>query len=136
MVLTVTKLVIASSFVLTIYVHAIKVSRIKVSALRVVHPRDLVSCLGRLGTCLYPLIKVCSNRGHLPVKLGALLGRAIEYVLVDAEDRLVDARIDLVQLDDVYERLDIRPFALRWITRLLVCECPELASGAWKLQLN
>lgn len=91
MILPVAKLVIASSFVLTIYVHAIKVSRIKISALGVVHPRDLVPCLGRLGACLYPLVKVCSYRGHLPVKLVALLGRAIEYVLVDTENRLVDA---------------------------------------------
>lgn len=102
------------------YVHAIEVSCVEVSTFGVVHPRNLVSCLWRLGTGLYPLIEICSYHGHLLVKLGALLGCAIQYVLVDAEDCLVDARVDLVKLDDVYKRLDVRPFALSWITRLFV----------------
>ncbi len=57
----------------------------------------------------------------------------MEYVLVDPEDCLVNARVDLIKLDDVYERLDVRPFALSWITSLFVCERPELPSSAWKL---
>jgi hypothetical protein len=45
----------------------------------------------------------------------------------------VDTRVDLIKLDDVYERLDVRPFALSWITSLFVRERPELSPGAWKL---
>lgn len=116
------------------YLHAIKVSGIKVSALGVVHPRDLVPCLWRLGTCLYPLVKVSSYRGHFPVKLGTLLGRATQYILVDTEHCLLDARVDLIKLDDVYERLDVRPFTLSRVTSLFVCESPELSSGTWKLR--
>lgn len=89
------------------YVHAVEVSCVEVSALGIVHPRNLVPCLWRLGTCLYPLVEISSYCGHLPVKFGTLLGRAIQYILVDAEDCLVDARVDLVKLDDVYERLDV-----------------------------
>lgn len=132
-VLPVMKSVTASPLVPEIYVHAIKVPGIKVRAFRVIHPRNLVPCLWSLGTCLYPLIEIASYRCHLPVKFSALLGRAIQYILVDAEDCLVDARVDLVKLDNVYERLDIRPFALSRVTSLFVCERPKLSSGTWKL---
>jgi len=125
-----------SPLVPKIYLHAIKVPGIKVSALGIVHPRNLVPCLWRLGARLYPLIEIASYRCHLPVKFGMLLGRAIQNVLVDTEDCLVDARVDLVKLDDVYERLDIRPFALSRVTSLFVCERPELSSSTWKLRLG
>lgn len=118
------------------YIHAIEISCVEVRALGIVHPGDLVSCLWRLGTGLYPPIEICSDRGHFVVKFGALLRRAVENVSVNAEDCLVDSRIDLVKLDDVYERLDVRPFALSRITGLFVSESPELTSGTWKLQNN
>lgn len=136
MVLPVEKLVRASHFVLTIYVHAVEVSCVEVSALGIVHPRNLVPCLWRLGARLYPLIEIASYRCHLPVKFGTLLGCAIQNILIDAEDCLVDARVDLVKLDDVYERFDIRPFALSRVTSLFMCERPELSPSTWKLRLN
>lgn len=133
MVLPVTGSVRASSLLPTRYIHAIKVSRVKIRAFGIVHPSDFVSCLWCLGTRLYPLVEVCPYCGHLSIELSTLFGRAIEDVLVHAEDCLVDPRVDLVELDNMYERFDVRPFALGWVTRLLVCECPELSSGTWKL---
>jgi hypothetical protein len=62
------KSAIASILVLTVYIHAIKVSRIKICALRVVHPGNLVSGLWCLGARLYPLVKVCFQRSHLPIE--------------------------------------------------------------------
>lgn len=133
MVLPVKESAKAASYLPTTYVHAIEVPRIKVCAFRVVHPSDLVASLWRLRTCLYPLVKISSNYRHLVIKLGTLFGRAIEDVSVNTEDCLVDSRIDLIELDYVDEGLDVRPFALSWVTRFLVCERPKLPSSTWKL---
>jgi hypothetical protein len=82
---------------------------------------------------LYPPVKVCPYRCHFSVKLGALLGCAVEDILVNAEDCLVNPRVDLIKLDNMYERLDVRPFALSCITGVFVCERPELSSSTGKL---
>jgi hypothetical protein len=133
MILSVTKLATALPFVVRLYVHSIEVSRIEVSAFGIIHPSNFIPCLWRLRTCLYPPVKVCPYRCHFSVKLGALLGCAVEDILVNAEDCLVNPRVDLIKLDNMYERLDVRPFALSCITGVFVCERPELSSSTGKL---
>ena len=87
--------------------HSVEVAGIEVSALRVVHPRYLVSIFGSLRAGPHPIIEISSNGSHLPVEFRALLNRSFEDVSVDAEDCLMGPRIDLVELDDVYEWFDI-----------------------------
>ena len=87
--------------------HSIEVSGIEISALRVVHPCALVSVFGSLRAVPHPFIQVSSNRSHLPVKFGTLLGISFEDISVDAEDRLVSSRIDLIEPDHVDVRFDV-----------------------------
>jgi hypothetical protein len=123
----------ARLLLLVVYSHAIKVSCVKISAFGIVHPSDLVPVLRRLRADLYPLVKIRPYGCHFLIKLDALLGHTIEDVLVDPKDCFMDSRIDLVELDDVYEGLNVRPLALSWVTSLFVSKSPELTSGAWEL---
>lgn len=100
--------------VLPTNLHAIEVAGVKKCALRIVHPGDLVTLFGSLGTSTHPVVKVSSDCSHLPVKFRAV--RAIEDVFVHAEDHFVGPRVNLVKLDNMYERCDIRPCALGRIT--------------------
>ena len=87
--------------------HSVEVSGIEICALRVVHPCALVSIFRSLRAVPHPFIQVSSNRSHLPVKFGTLLGISFEDVSVDAEDRLVSSRIDLIEPDHVDVRFDV-----------------------------
>jgi hypothetical protein len=46
------------------------------------------------------------------IKLRSLFGSTIKHISVDAENRLVDSRLDLIELDDVDERLNVGPVFL------------------------
>jgi hypothetical protein len=87
--------------------HSVEVTSIKVSALRVVHPCALVSIFRSLRASSHPVVQIRSNRSHLPVKFGTLLGCSFEDVPVNAEDRLVGPRVDLIEFNHVYVRRDV-----------------------------
>jgi hypothetical protein len=87
--------------------HSVEVAGIEISALRVVHPGALVSVLRSLRAASHPFIQVGSNRRHLTVEFGTLLRCSFENVSVNAEDRLVGPRVDLVELDHVYVWSDV-----------------------------
>lgn len=99
-----------------LHLHSIEVPGIEISALGVVHPRGLISIFGSLRAITHPVIEVCSDCRHFPVKLRTLLSCSFEDVSVNAEDRLVGPRVDLIELDHVYERCDIGPWTVSRIT--------------------
>ena len=80
-----------------------------VSTFRIIHPRNLLGVLGRSGNRLEPLIQTRSDIRHLVVQLRPLCGRTGQDIFVDAEDGLVDARLDALEFDDVDEWLDVGP---------------------------
>lgn len=75
---------------------------------------------------LHPLIQIYLDGGHFAVTLGLLLSCAMQNVFVNTKDDLVNARMNSIKLDDMYERFDIRPDALSLITRLVKGQRPKL----------
>lgn len=116
------------------YLQAVEISSIEVGTLWIVHPSSLVPVLGGLGARLQPLIQICFYGGHFAITLSLLFGCAIQNVSINPEYNFVDSRVDSIESDDVYERLNIGPDALGGTRKLFVSERPELTASTWKLQ--
>lgn len=117
------------------YVHIEELLRVMMRTLRVIHPSHLLlGILGRPRRRVEPAVQTRPDIGHLLVQLGPLVRRPGEHVLVDAEDSLVDAGLDALELDDVDKGLDVGPGLGLGGRRVLVGEVPELEAWVGKLE--